>query len=301
MMPTSHTVGAEFTRASRRAADFVSLAKPRILLMVLLTTATGCYLGFGSTPDYVALLQVLAGTALAAGGTLALNQFLERDLDARMARTQLRPLPAGRLQPAETLLFGVLLVAAGLLYLTIAVNALSGIAAAVTMGSYLFLYTPMKRKTAWCIVVGAVPGALPPVIGWAAATGRLGIEAWVLFTILFVWQLPHTLAIAMLYKDDYKRAGIRLLPVIDPDDTMTRSQIVCDCLILLVVSLLPTLIGFAGPVYFVGALTLGIGLLGYGCAFTLWRSATDVRRLVFASLVHLPALLLLMVLDRVPL
>src|SRR5574337_2040266 len=279
MIPTSHTVGTEVTRASRRAMDFVSLMKPRILLMVLLTTVAGFYLGARSAPDYAALLQMLAGTALAAGGTLALNQFLERDLDARMARTQSRPLPSGRLQPAEVLLFRVLLLAAGLLYLALSVNATAGIAATVTAGSYLFLYTPMKRKTAWCIVVGAVPGGLPPVIGWVAATGRLGLEAWALFAILFVWQLPHTLTIAMQYRDDFVRAGIRLLPAIDSGDNMTRRQIACDCLVLLVVSLLPTLIGFAGPVYFVGALTLGIGMVGCAYAFSLWRSTTDVRRL----------------------
>jgi protoheme IX farnesyltransferase len=198
-------------------------------------------------------------------------------------------------------LFGVLLAGAGLLYLAVAVNAVSSTAAAVTSGSYLYLYTPMKRRTAWCVVVGAVPGALPPVIGWAAATGRLGIEAWVLFAILYVWQLPHTLAIAMQYRDDFTRAGIRLLPAIDPDDNMTRCQIVCDCLVLLAVSLLPTLIGFAGSLYFLGALALGIGMLGCGVTLARWRSATDARRLVLASLVYLPALLLLMVLDRVPL
>jgi protoheme IX farnesyltransferase len=274
--------------------------KPRIVMMVLLTTFVGFYLGVSGTPDYAVLLQVLTGTALAAGGTLALNQFIERDIDARMVRTRLRPLPAGRLQPTEALLFGLLILVTGLLYLAISVNALSSVVAAVIVGSYLFLYTPLKRRTAFCTVVGAVPGALPPVIGWAAATGRLGIEAWVLFAIMFLWQLPHTLAIAMLYKDDYKRAGIRLLPMIDPDDRLTGCQIVCDCMVLLVVSLLPTLIGFAGPVYFVGALTLGIGLVVCGFAFTFWRSTTDVRRLRFASLVYLPALLLLMVLDRVP-
>lgn len=300
MMLTSAISGVEFTRTCRRATDFVLLMKPRIVMMVLLTTFAGFYLGISGTSDYVVLLQVLTGTALAAGGTLALNQFLERDIDARMVRTRLRPLPAGRLQPTEALLFGLLILVTGLLYLAISVNALSGVVAAVIVGSYLFLYTPLKRRTAFCTVVGAVPGALPPVIGWAAATGRLGIEAWVLFAIMFLWQLPHTLAIAMLYKDDYKRAGIRLLPMIDPDDKLTGCQIVCDCLVLLVVSLLPTLIGFAGPVYFVGALTLGIGLLVCGCAFTLWRSTTDVRRLVLTSLVYLPALLLLMVLDRVP-
>jgi len=299
-MFTSETLGAEFTRPCRRAADFALLMKPRIVMMVLLTTFAGFYLGVSGTPDYAVLLQVLTGTALAAGGTLALNQFLERDIDARMVRTRLRPLPAGRLQPTEALLFGSLILVTGLLYLAISVNALSGVVAAVIVGSYLFLYTPLKRRTAFCMIVGAVPGALPPVIGWAAATGILGIEAWVLFAIMFLWQLPHTLAIAMLHKDDYERAGIRLLPVIDPDGHIAGRQIVCGCLALLVVSLLPTLIGLAGPVYFVGALTLGIGLLGCAYAFTFWRSTTDVRRLRFASLVYLPALLLLMVLDRVP-
>jgi protoheme IX farnesyltransferase len=274
--------------------------KPGILMMVLLTTFVGFYLGFDSTPDYPLLLQVLTGTALAAGGTLALNQFLERDTDARMERTRFRPLPTGRLQPTEALAFGALISVAGLLHLAISVNVLSSVVAAVIVGSYLFLYTPMKRRTAFCTVVGAVPGALPPVIGWAAATGRLGIEAWVLFAIMFLWQLPHTRAIAMLHKDDYERAGIRLLPVVDPDDTMIGRQIVCDCLVLLGVSLLPTLIGFAGPVYFAGALMMGIGVLGCACAFSLWRSTTDIRRLLFVSLVHLPALLLLLVLDRVP-
>lgn len=301
MMLTSEILGAECTRAGRRAADFVSLMKPGILIMVLLTTFVGFYLGLRSAPDYSGLLQVLVGTALAAGGTLALNQFLERDTDARMVRTRLRPLPAGRLQPTEALLFGVLISVAGLLYLAISVNTLSSVVAAVIVGSYLFLYTPLKRRTSFCSVVGAVPGALPPVIGWSAATGRLGIEAWVLFAIMFLWQLPHTRAIAMLHKDDYERAGIRLLPVIDPDGNIAGRQIVWDCLVLLVVSLLPTLIGFAGPVYFAGALGLGIGVLGCACAFTLWQSTTDVRRLLFVSLVHLPALLLLMVLDRGPL
>lgn len=301
MMSIAQTLGVEFTRASRRAADFVSLMKPRILLMVLFTTCAGFYLGVRGGTDYATLLQVLIGTALAGGGTLALNQFLERDLDARMVRTQLRPLPSGRLQPAEALLFGVLLVIAGLLYLALSVNVLSGIAAAATMGGYLLLYTPMKRKSAWCLVIGAVPGALPPLIGWTAATGGLGIEAWALFTILYVWQLPHTLAIAMQYRDDFARAGIRLLPVIDPNDTIARVQIVTYCLLLLAVSLLPTVIGLTGLLYGLGAVTLGLGMLG--CAVVLVRrwSTTDARRLVLASLVYLPVLLLLLLLDRVPL
>lgn len=301
MTSLSHTLGADVARASRRAADFLALMKPRILLMVLLTVFAGFYLGARGTPDYTTLLQVLVGAALAGGGTLALNQLVERDLDARMTRTQLRPLPAGRLHPAEVLLFGVVLVVAGLLHLALAVNVLASVAAALTTGSYLWLYTPMKRKTAWCLVVGAVPGALPPVIGWAGATGQLGLEAWVVFAILYVWQLPHTLAIAMQYKDDYTRVGIRLLPAIDPDDTIARIQVIAYCLALLIVSLVPTLIGSAGTFYCLGAMALGIGMLGCGIALVRRRTATDARRLVLASLVYLPALLLLLVLDRVPL
>src|SRR3990172_8665528 len=264
--------------------------------MVLVTTSVGFYLGGQEPPDWLRLLPALAGTALAAGGTIALNQFLEREVDARMERTRLRPLPDGRLRPTESLAFGAAITSAGLLLLTFAVNALSGLVAAGIVSSYLFLYTPLKRKTSLCSVVGAVPGALPPVIGWAAARGGLGAEAWVLFAILFLWQIPHSLAIARLYRDDYARAGIRLLPVIEPDGGSTGRQIVSNCLALLVVGLLPTLIGFAGSVYFLGALGLGAGLLGCGVALALSRSTADARRLVFASIVYLPALLVLMAL-----
>lgn len=276
MLTFAEARGIELLRAGRRAADFIMLTKPRILMMVLLTTLAGFSLGSSSTPSYGMLLQVLVGTALAGGGTLALNQFLERDVDARMVRTRLRPLPAGRLQPMEVLRFGALTTVAGLLYLATAVNVLSSVAAAVTVGSYLFLYTPLKRKTAWCIVAGAVSGALPPVIGWAAASERFGIEVWVLFAFLFLWQLPHTLAIAMLYRDDYARVGIRLLPVIDPDGKIAGRQIVCGCLALLVVSVLPTLIGFAGAFYFLGALTMGIGIVGCGFALIRWQSVVNI-------------------------
>ncbi len=299
-MLRAETLDIELARACRRAADFASLTKPRVVLMVLVTTFVGFYLGSRATPDYTALLQTLIGTALAAAGTLALNQFLEREVDAQMERTRLRPLPDGRLQPTEALAFGAAITAAGLLYLAISVNALSGLVAGTIVGTYLFLYTPLKRKTALCSVVGAIPGALPPVIGWAAARGGVGLEAWVLFAIMFLWQLPHTLAIARLYRDDYARAGIRLLPVVDRDGRSTGRQIVSNCLALLAVGLLPTLIGFAGSVYFLGALGLGIGLLSCGVALARSRSTADARRLVFASLVYLPTLLVLMALDKVP-
>lgn len=292
-------VDAAMTRERRRALDFLALTKPRVVLMVLVTTVVGYHLGSAGEADYLRLLHALIGTALAAAGTLALNQFLEREVDARMERTRLRPLPDGRLQPIEALVFGTLITVAGVLYLALAVGHLASLVTAVIVGLYLFAYTPLKLRTPLCIVVGAIPGALPPVTGWVAARGELGVGAWVLFAILFLWQLPHTLAIARLYRDDYARAGIRLLPVVDPDGTSTERQIVTGCLALLAVGLLPTLIGLTGPVYFFGALSLGVGFLGCGMAQALSRTVPAARRLLFASLLYLPTLLALMAFDKV--
>ncbi|MFQ5521074.1 MAG: heme o synthase [Candidatus Methylomirabilales bacterium] len=288
------------TRVQRHPGDFLALTRPRVVLMVLVTTLIGFYLASRGAPEYVRLLHALVGMALAAGGTLALNQYLERDVDARMKRTRLRPLPDGRLQPTEALVFGVAITGGGLLYLAFFVNLLSAFVTAISVGSYLFLYTPLKRKTALCSVVGAVPGALPPVVGWAAARGELGLEAWVLFAIMFLWQIPHSLAIARLYRDDYAQAGIRVLPVVEPDGRSTGRQIVSHCLALLAVGLLPTLIGLAGSVYFFGALVLGLMFLGCGILLALSGSEVAARRLLFASLVYLPAQLGLMALDKVP-
>jgi heme o synthase len=284
----------------RRAADFFALTKPRMVLMILVTTCVGFYLGSSGVMDTLRLLHTLLGTALAAGGTLALNQFLEREVDAKMARTRLRPLPGGRLQPREALTFGTIVAVAGLLYLGLTVNAVCGLVTAFTVVSYLFVYTPLKQRTSFCSVLGAIPGALPPVTGWVAVRGDLGPGAWVLFAILFLWQLPHSLAIGWLYRADYARAGIRLLPVIEPDGCSTGRQIVSNCLALLAVGLLPTLIGLTGSVYFLGALALGTGLLVCGILLAVSQSAADARRLVFASLVYLPALLVLMALNKVP-
>lgn len=287
------------TRARKRALDFLELTKPRVVVMILITTLVGYYLGSREAGDYFRLLNTLIGTALAAAGTLALNQFLEREVDARMERTRLRPLPDGRLQPIEALAFGAAVTGAGVLYLTLAVGILSGAVTAVIALLYLFAYTPLKLKTSLCVVVGAIPGALPPVTGWVAARGELGLGAWVLFAILFLWQLPHTLAIARLHREDYARAGIRVLPVVDPDGISTERQIVTGCLALLAVGLLPTLIGLTGPVYFFGALALGMLFLGCGMAQAVSRSVPAARRLLFASLLYLPVLLALMAFDKV--
>lgn len=299
MIDGSGVLAADVTRA-RRVMAFLELGKPRVVVMVLITTFVGFYLGSQGLPTYLRLLPTLIGTALAAAGTLALNQYLERDVDAKMQRTRQRPLPDGRLQPAEALAFGLAVTLAGLVYMALAVNALSAAVTAATTVSYLFLYTPLKRRTPLCSIIGAVPGALPPLTGWTAARGAFGIEAWILFAILFLWQLPHSLAIARLYRDDYARAGIRLLPVVEPDAKSTGRQIVANCLALLVVGLLPTIVGLTGPVYFVAALIFGGLFLGYGVAFALSRTVTAARQLLFASLLYLPATLLMMALDKVP-
>jgi len=298
--PATSVIGAAIARDRRRVlADLLALAKPRVVLMILVTTAVGYYAGLTGAPDYARLLHVLVGTLLAAGGALALNQYWERDVDARMERTRARPLPDGRLAPLEALLFGSTLTALGLVYTGAFVGELALAITLATAALYLFAYTPLKRRTPLCTLVGAVPGALPPVTGWVAAREGFGVGAWVLFGILFLWQLPHTLAIARLYRDDYARAGVRLLPVVDADGSSTERQIVTGCLALLVVSLLPTLIGIAGPVYFVGAFLLGAAFVALGARQALVPSTVAARRVLFASLLYLPALLALLAFDKV--
>lgn len=282
----------------RRTADYLILTKPRVVLMVLITTAVGYYLGSPGAVDALRLFHTLLGTALAAGGTIALNQFLERDGDALMERTRYRPLPDGRVEPGRALLFGTSITAGGIVYLALSVAPQTAMVTALTAGSYLFLYTPLKRKTTLCSLPGAVSGALPPVVGWVAARGEFGPGAWILFAILFLWQIPHSLAIAWIHRADYARAGIRLLPVIEPDGASTGRQVVNYLLALLAVGLLPTFMGLTGPIYLYGALVLGVGFLACGVILATSRSVADARRLVYASLVYLPVLLMLMALDK---
>jgi heme o synthase len=299
MIPTEAIVAAHARDRRRVVADLIALTKPRVVLMVLVTTVVGYYVGLSGAPDYAKLVHLLVGTLLAAGGTLALNQYWERDVDARMERTRVRPLPEGRLAPLEALLFGTAVTVAGLGYLGAFVGAMVLLVTAATTVLYLFAYTPLKLRTPLCTIVGAVPGALPPVTGWVASREAFDIGAWVLFGILFLWQLPHTLAIARLYRDDYARAGVRLLPVVDGEGTSTERQIVTGCLALLAVSLLPTLIGLAGPIYFVGAFLLGTAFVVLGTQQALTPSASSARRVLFASLLYLPALLALLAFDKV--
>jgi len=297
--PQTAVVAALARERRRVAADLVALTKPRVVLMVLVTTVVGYYVGLTGAPDYARLVHLLIGTMLAAGGTLALNQHWEREVDAKMDRTRARPLPDGRLSPLEALVFAAAVTAVGLGYLGAFVGGLALLVTAATTVLYLFAYTPLKLRTPLCTIVGAVPGALPPVTGWVASREGLGLGAWVLFGILFLWQLPHTLAIARLYRDDYARAGVRLLPVVDADGTSTERQIVTGCLALLAVSLLPTLIGLAGPVYFVGAFVLGAAFVALGIRQAVSPSAAAARRVLYASLLYLPVLLALLAFDKV--
>jgi len=280
------------------ASDLVALTKPRVLVMILAATLVGYFVALTGPADYLRVAHLLFGTLLAAGGTLALNQYVERDVDARMERTKHRPLPDGRLQPLEALLFAGALTSLGVAYLAASVGVAVAILTLSTTILYIGAYTPLKVRSASCMLVGAVPGALPPVTGWVAARGELGLGAGVLFAILFLWQLPHTLAIARLYADDYARAGVRVLSVVDPRGTMVEREIVLSTLALVAVSLLPTVIGIGGIAYFVTACVFGLGLLGAGLAHGKTRSMASARRVLVASLLYLPLLLAVLAFDR---
>jgi heme o synthase len=283
----------------RRVADFVALTKPRIVTMVVLTTLFGYYLGASNNGvDWMRLAVTLVGTSLAAAGTMTLNQYLERDLDAQMLRTRQRPLPDGRVTPVDALVFGSALTIAGVVVLMTGVNALSAGVTAATSVSYLFAYTPLKPRTSLCTLIGAVPGALPPLTGWAAASGSLDAGAWAIFAIMFVWQIPHSLAIAQMYRDDYARAGFRLLPVVDTEGTSTARQILTYSLALVSVGMLPTLLGLAGPIYFATSIVLGLGMLAPSVRLARSAKTADARRVMFASLLYLPCLFAIMAADK---
>lgn len=300
MSGRSETLSYVQTAGRRRAVDFLALTKPRLVAMVLVTTAVGFYVGSAGAVDLVLLVNTLIGTAFAGGGALALNQYVERDVDSRMARTRVRPLPDGRLQPFDALAFGVLTATSGIVILTLLANPLAGAVTAATIAIYVFVYTPLKRRTSLATIAGAVPGALPPVTGWVAAQGGIGAGAVALFAILFLWQLPHFLALAWLYKDEYRAAGIVVLPSSDPDGSITGRQMVANLLALLPVALLPNLIGVAGGLYFAGALVLTVLFLAIGIVFAVTRTRSAARWVFLASLAYLPALLALLALGRSP-
>ncbi len=294
-------ISAEILVAAEKSwvAVFADLVKARLTTLVLLTTLVGFYLGERGAMKVTLMLNALAATGLLAVGASALNQWLERDYDARMRRTQDRPLPSGRLQPATVAIFGGACSVAGLIYLALAVNPLTSVLGAVTLVSYLFIYTPLKRVTWLNTIIGAVPGALPPLMGWTAARGELSGEGWALFAILFFWQLPHFFAIAWIYREEYARAGFKMLPGIDPDGSRTAQQSVSNTLALLVVSLSPFYFRMAGPAYLVGAAVLSAGFLGFAIQFSRQLTLARARHLFFASIIYLPLLLALLVWDKV--
>jgi protoheme IX farnesyltransferase len=281
-----------------RIGDYVTLTKPRLNFLVLLTTAAAYSLGARPDATLAAFLHTLAGTFFVAGGSAAINQVWERATDRLMRRTAQRPMADQRLSVSQGTVFGVLLTVAGACELAYFVNPLSAAVALLTTASYIFFYTPLKLRTSLSTIAGAIPGALPAVIGWAAATNTLSIEGWVLFGIVFMWQMPHFLAIAWMYRDEYARAGMPLLPVIEPDGRSTGRQAVLYSAVLMPISMLPTGVGLATAYYLVGALTLGAMLLFMSVEFSVKRDLATARRLFFGSILYLPILWALLVFDH---
>jgi heme o synthase len=283
-----------------RANAYVSLTKPDVSFLVLMTTAAGYYMGARGPIGWLHLIQTVFATMLIAAGTAALNHYAERESDRHMRRTASRPLPSGVLQPGEALWFGIVLCVAGALYLYFTAGFLAAGLGVATCLSYLLAYTPLKKRTVWATFVGAFPGAIPPMIGWVAATGSLDRGAWLLFAILFFWQFPHFHAIAWMYREDYARAGILMLPVVDKQGTRTFRQIIVTAAALVGFSLLPAIVGLAGVLYFFGALVVSVALL----QVCLWAASakTNVRAkwLMHATVLHIPLLLGLMVYDKIP-
>lgn len=285
-------------RASGAIVDFVALTKPRLNLLVVATSAAGFYLGSPDGPAVVPLAQAVAGTALVAGGAAVLNQVYERDTDALMSRTRMRPLPDGRVAPHEARLFGSVLAGAGLAVLAITANLLAAGLALATLVTYLVVYTPLKRRSAISTLVGAVPGALPPLIGWTASRGALSIGGWALFAIVFLWQIPHFMAIAWMYREDYRKAGFPMLSVVEPDGRGTGRQAALYSAALLPTSLVPALVGVSGVFYFWIALVLGVAMFWLSARFAATRSEASARALFFGSITYLPLLWAAMMLNH---
>lgn len=302
--PSEVALEVQSRRSVRRyavVADYWALTKPEINFLIAIATFAGFYLGYPSRSGhfpFLLLIHTLLGTLLVASGTGTLNQYIERRFDAQMRRTARRPLADGRMKTSSALWFGVFLSAAGAAYLAVAVNALAGLLAVLTVVSYLFLYTPLKRKTPLCTLVGALPGAMPPLIGCAAATGRLSMEAWLLYVVLFLWQFPHFMAIAWMYREDYDRAGYFVLPQGQRRAAFVTLQTILPLLALVPISLLPILLGQVGILQSLGALLLSLGFSHYGAQFALRRSGATARRLLVASIIYLPSLLVIMILRR---
>lgn len=299
MKATAQPLGDVVAAEKSWLAVYADLIKARLTFLVVLTTLVGFYLGYRGPVDYLLMIHAVLGTALVASGASALNQLLEREHDAKMRRTRNRPLPSGRLQPTTVMVFGGVCACAGLLYLALEVNLTTSVIGAISLLSYLFIYTPLKRVTWLNTAIGAVPGGLPALMGWTAARGELSREGWALFAILAFWQLPHFLAIAWMYREEYEKAGFKMLPGIDPSGHRTGRQAVSHTLGLLPVSLCPFLFHVTGPVYLAGALALGLVFLWFAVQFARQLTIPRARQLFFVSILYLPLLLGMMVLDKV--
>lgn len=278
--------------------DYLALTKPRITWLILMSTGIGYFFGSKGAWHFLTLFHTLLGTGLLASGTATLNQWFEREADGKMRRTQARPLPSGKLHEEKALLFGLLISAAGFFDLQLAVNPLAALLGAVTLGSYLFIYTPLKQRSPHSTTIGAIPGAMPPLIGYAAASGTLTWDAWILFAILFLWQFPHFYAIAWMYREDYERAGIRMLPVVEPDGESTARRILWFSVALIPISLVPKFLSMTGNVYLIGAAAMGLLFLYAGLRITFDRTRQQARRVLLASVVYLPVLYGLMLFDH---
>ncbi|MCZ6486011.1 MAG: heme o synthase [Acidobacteria bacterium] len=281
-----------------KLAAFSELTRPRVTLAVTLTAAAGFYLASSAKLDILLLLHTLVGTTLLSGGAAVLNQFLEREADGKMQRTCTRPLPSGRVGETDAVIAGGILIVSGSLYLALLTNLLAAFLGCVTSVLYLFVYTPLKKKTPVCLTIGAIPGAIPPLIGWAAAKGSLDFHAFLLFAILFAWQFPHFLAISWIYREDYKRAGFAMLSSTDPDGKRTGRRILAYTIALLVLSVWPATAGLTGMVYLMGAVLLGSAFVWFGFEAALVRTTTSARHVLVASVAYLPLLLILMVIDK---
>jgi protoheme IX farnesyltransferase len=285
-------------RSGTRLFDYLELTKPDVTFLVVISTLAGFYLGSGGALDWILLVHALVGTTLVSAGTAAFNHYLERDDDARMRRTARRPLPAGRIQPGAAFGFATLLSVGGVLYLLVLVNWLASLLAFSTWASYLFLYTPLKKRTLLCTAIGAFPGAMPPLIGWAAASGSLATEAWILYAILFLWQFPHFLSIAWIYREDYARGGFMMLPAVDTTGHATGRQMVFYSWALFPVALLPGILGMAGLLYLLVAVVLGSVFVWSATRVAMMPSNSNARRLLQMTIFYLPLLFAFLMLDK---
>ena len=295
----AQTTNLEKFSGYRKWILFLNLVKPRLVPMVLIATAAGFYLGTPKNVELLTLFHVLLGTALSSGGTLALNQVLEKDIDKKMKSTKDRPLPSGHIFMPEAILFSFFLLISGLVYLLIFANFICRFVTFVSAAIYLLIYTPLKTRSPLNSIIGAIPGAIPPLIGWSAASGFLSIESFILFTILFLWQIPHALAIAIMYREEFIAAGIKLLPIDDPKGRNTCRHIIIYCMTLIPIGMMPKFVGMAGNIYFFSSIILGVVYLSFGIILYRNYSISSARKLFYASLFYLPLLLLTMIFNQV--